>query len=119
MHPHLVHSCYMPWPSHLPWRDLWNYNMRRSQVMKSLIMQLHPPSSHFIPLRSTPSVCDSPVMSETKFRTHTEPQTTLEDLSLHLVQSLISFVSSMDNHSGSLCSHYLNCIADGGSQSYQ
>jgi hypothetical protein len=54
--------------------------------MKLLIMQFPPVSRHFISLRckysphhrsQTPSVCVPPLMLETKFRTHTEPQAKL------------------------------------------
>jgi hypothetical protein len=42
------HSCYMPCLSHPPWLDHSNYTWRSVQVMKLLVMQLSPISSHFI-----------------------------------------------------------------------
>jgi hypothetical protein len=39
MHSLIPHLCYMPWPFHAPWLDHSNYNLRRVQVMKLLIMQ--------------------------------------------------------------------------------
>jgi hypothetical protein len=51
--PTLHFSFYMPCPSHLPWLYHCNYSWRRAQVMKLLIMQFSPSSSHFIMLWST------------------------------------------------------------------
>jgi hypothetical protein len=48
----LSHSSYMPCPPHPPWLDHSNYTWRRVQVMKLLIMQFSPTSSHFISLWS-------------------------------------------------------------------
>jgi hypothetical protein len=45
------YTCYMSWPSHLPWRD--NCNIWWGvQVMKLFIMQFSPTSCYFVPLRS-------------------------------------------------------------------
>jgi hypothetical protein len=48
----LLHSCYMPHPSHPPWLDIFHNTWRRVQITKLLLMQcLHPPitSSLFVP----------------------------------------------------------------------
>jgi hypothetical protein len=42
----LHHSCYMPWRSLPPQRDLCNYTCRRVQVMRLLVIQLSPASYH-------------------------------------------------------------------------
>jgi hypothetical protein len=52
MHSSSHHSCYVPCRSHPPLLDHSNYNWRRVQVMKLLIMQFSPTSCHFIPLRT-------------------------------------------------------------------
>jgi hypothetical protein len=76
--------CYMPYPCHYPWLDHSNYTLRRvqvMQVMKLIIMQFSPASCHVISLvpifSSTPSVYVPPLMSETMFHTHAEPQAKL------------------------------------------
>jgi hypothetical protein len=78
------HSCYMPCPSCPPWLDR-NYTRWRVQVMK-LIMTFSPTSCHSISsaqifssatlFSKTLDLC-SPLMSETKFHIHTEPQAKL------------------------------------------
>jgi hypothetical protein len=50
--PLLPQSCYMPCLPHPPWFDHSSYTWRRVQVMKLLIMQFSPTSSHFISLLS-------------------------------------------------------------------
>jgi hypothetical protein len=45
-------ACYVPCPSHPPWRGHSNYTWRRVQVMKILITQFSRTSCHFIPRRS-------------------------------------------------------------------
>jgi hypothetical protein len=51
MHSSYPHSCYMPCQYHLL-LDHFNYTWRRVHVMKLLIMQFSPTSSHFISLQS-------------------------------------------------------------------
>jgi hypothetical protein len=70
------HSCYISCQSHPPSLDHSNYIWRGVKVMKLLIMQFSQISRHFISFRTkyspqTPSLCVPPLMSETKFRTHT------------------------------------------------
>jgi hypothetical protein len=50
--PLLPHWCYMACPSYLLSLDHSNYTWWRLQVMKFLIMQFYPTSSHLISLRS-------------------------------------------------------------------
>jgi hypothetical protein len=86
MHSFRPHACYIPCLSHPPWLAHSNHIWRRVQVMKLLIMQFSPASFYFICLLSKyfPQhralkylVCVTPLMSETKFHTHTKLQTKL------------------------------------------
>jgi hypothetical protein len=43
------HACYMPYPSHPPWRVHYDYTWRRMQFTKLLFMEFSPTSRHFIP----------------------------------------------------------------------
>jgi hypothetical protein len=73
------HSCYKPRPPHPPRLDYSNNTWRRVQITKLLIMQFSPFSCHLISLRSKyPLQRLVPLMSETKFHTHTEPRAKLQ-----------------------------------------
>jgi hypothetical protein len=64
--PLCLQSCYMSCLSHPPRLGHSDYTWRRAQVMKLLIMQFPPTSTHLISLRSS--------MPETKFHTRTKSQ---------------------------------------------
>jgi hypothetical protein len=66
--PLLLHSCYMPYPSHHPLLGHSNYMWRRVHAMKFLRMLFPPTSCHFIPLRPEYSC-----KSFTILYNHTEP----------------------------------------------
>jgi hypothetical protein len=67
--------CYMARPSHPSRLDYSNHTWRRVQIMNLLVMQFPPLSHNLIPPWSkTPSIYVSPLMSQTKFHTLTEPQ---------------------------------------------
>jgi hypothetical protein len=73
----LFPASYMPRPSHPHCLYLSNYTWQSVQVMKLLIMQLSPPSCHFIPLRPKYSHQHPVFVSqyqESKFRSLREPQ---------------------------------------------
>jgi hypothetical protein len=73
---HLLHPCYKPHPSHPPWFEHPNNIRRRLQIMELLIMQLSPPSCHFVLLRSrySPKHCVLSVLNIT--------QSTFQDLAV-------------------------------------
>jgi hypothetical protein len=82
----VLHSCYMPRPSHSPRLFCSNYTWRRVQIMKLFVMQFSPFSCHLMSLQSKyspwrhfkrPSVYVPPLMPETKFHTCAEPQAKL------------------------------------------
>jgi hypothetical protein len=75
--PLRAHACYMPCPSHPPWRDRCNSSWDRVQLMKRLIMQFPPTSRHFIWLLSKYSPWHLVLkrsQSETMLHTHTKRQ---------------------------------------------
>jgi hypothetical protein len=79
--PLLPHACYMPCQSHPPWLDHSNYTWREYNLWRSSLYSFLQPSSvqtlASAPYSQTPTVHIPPLMSETKFHTHTESQAKL------------------------------------------
>jgi hypothetical protein len=67
------HSCCVSYPSHPQWLHHSNYTWQVVEVMKLLIRQFSSMYCDFISLWSK-----SPLLSETKFHTHTKPHAELE-----------------------------------------
>jgi hypothetical protein len=71
-HSSSTHTCYMPSPCHLLWRDHCNQIWRRIQIVKHLIMQFSPMTSSLLSANNvlrmlfsnTFSICSSPNVTD-------------------------------------------------------